>query len=370
MVGSFLPKNPRTLFAIAISAPSTSVAWRTPSIIGQLSQVVKAIIHADPSEKWEVLDFRRELLLPDLLNDDDLYAMLVIIDAPHKLKKLFLNGDYNYNYGCVNITGRGLEPLHSSHVLQQIDLGINRENKLRLSTIVPILDSIIESENPSLQCIELPEGWVGDREGTYQLSSFFSKYDQYLYNLNISCHFCDNRCGRGNRGIDDGHPWHSWIDDRCGKQRLTCNQCLKHFCKECPTDYDIDLCETCDRYICCLCEEMLVCPRCHTKFCYLCTEVEDNRCSFCLDAYCSNCDGFSLNECRGCNEVYCQRCYSESILCACSYGSYCSEECRTLVDCKCEHESCDESECEHESCDEIYCSDCSSDNDLPQPPSV
>ena len=56
-----------------------------------------------------------EKSLSSKLTDGDLHALLVCIDARNTLKRLKLAG-------CVNIIGRGFEPLCGSLVLEQIDL--------------------------------------------------------------------------------------------------------------------------------------------------------------------------------------------------------------------------------------------------------
>ena len=74
---------------------------------------------------WDVLDFNQlDHTLRWNLTDDDLGALLVVIDGRNKLKKLFLTetGPGPWKNGLSRITGYGLEPLRGSDVMVQIDI--------------------------------------------------------------------------------------------------------------------------------------------------------------------------------------------------------------------------------------------------------
>ena len=78
-----------------------------------LLDVSKAIIS---SYRWDTLDFTDiEDSLAYKLTDDDIYSILIAINANQTLKKLMLTN-------CTNIIGGGLSPLWSSTVLELLDL--------------------------------------------------------------------------------------------------------------------------------------------------------------------------------------------------------------------------------------------------------
>eukprot|EP00580_Thalassiosira_gravida_P015411 CAMPEP_0201668130 /NCGR_PEP_ID=MMETSP0494-20130426/18124_1 /ASSEMBLY_ACC=CAM_ASM_000839 /TAXON_ID=420259 /ORGANISM="Thalassiosira gravida, Strain GMp14c1" /LENGTH=427 /DNA_ID=CAMNT_0048148377 /DNA_START=125 /DNA_END=1408 /DNA_ORIENTATION=- len=149
VVAQFLTKSSRALFAVAITAPSSS--WRRGSesdvdddvdvVIDQCTTIEKREDFAKPSSpacqailslnpdlnenlnddtnnNWSTLDFAE--LEPNLarrLTDDDLHAILTCIDASKNLQVLKMTN-------CSNITGRGLIPLRGSRVVKQIDLSL------------------------------------------------------------------------------------------------------------------------------------------------------------------------------------------------------------------------------------------------------
>ena len=141
IIADYLPKTSRALFAVALTAPSSSfraVGWGR----GELSTGTKAIIgrYSVPSRlavsglnhpwskknieeyyasNWEILNF---IDLDDAhakkLTDDELGALLVCIDAKKKLKKLIL--PWSVLFGSL-IVGHGLEPLRGSRALEEVD---------------------------------------------------------------------------------------------------------------------------------------------------------------------------------------------------------------------------------------------------------
>lgn len=140
IVGKYLALPSRVMFAAAL--PSAGV---------------QAVV---PPGSVSVLDFEEvEKELAMRLSDDDLGAILACLacEGAHTLHKLKLAN-------CLNITGRGLEPLRGSTALQFIDLSLvgqfespEIEGGLLSETIViPILQSIIDTEGNGLRYLALP----------------------------------------------------------------------------------------------------------------------------------------------------------------------------------------------------------------------
>ena len=97
-VATYLSKPSQALFAVAMTA--SPLSWRKLGWKGQPSATSKVIV--SPSQ-WNILDFADiEENLASKLTDSDVGAVLVCIDAVHKLEKLKLTG-------CVRINGNGLD---------------------------------------------------------------------------------------------------------------------------------------------------------------------------------------------------------------------------------------------------------------------
>ena len=161
-IADYLPKSSRALFAVALTAPSKS--FRLSNWKSKLSEASKAIISSTISgpfipvtdgigwedvrlkdyyskDDWEKLDFLDIKELANKLNDDDIGAVLVCIDATNNLKSLSLE--------VVDIFGHGLEPLRESKVLEEIAFKMDTK-QLSKSAVLPILESIIDTEGSSL----------------------------------------------------------------------------------------------------------------------------------------------------------------------------------------------------------------------------
>ena len=309
-IADYLPKSSRALFAVALTAPSKS--FRTSNWKGKLSEASKAIIASTTSitcssrrrvkkilnesmaeyyaTGWNVLDFDRDIdeYLSRKLKDDDIGAILVCIDAKNKLKTLQLN--------CKNIVGYGLEPMRGSSVLECIQFNSSPLGKLSAKTIVPILDSIIDTEGSSLfksvlprkeRPLRLPNNWTnGPARHKQPLNDFLSKVNQII----ISESKCNSYDHNEETNTDNG-------DENAG--HMACFTCFTSYCSQCNggDGYPILKCDNCDVTICTGCEEnFAVCRVCNSRFCSVCSDKED------VDAakQCEQCMGYSDPICFGC----------------------------------------------------------------------
>ena len=149
-VVSFLPPIEKVLFSIAISAAS------------RFTDAFDAIDELDFGQINEGLASR--------LTDDDLRDILVSSRAVHDLKTLVLTN-------CTGMTGRGLEPIRASTVLQFLDLSIVKRETSNMKekqvmiceeVVAPIIDSIIErQENIGLFHIKFPRKWEESKSDTF-----------------------------------------------------------------------------------------------------------------------------------------------------------------------------------------------------------
>ena len=180
-VASFLPKPSRALFAISLTAPSSSWldAWVDSREERQLSETSKAIM--SPSSQWEILDFEEvEKSLAMKLTDKDLYVLLTC--TKQTVKQLNLTG-------CIIITGWGLAPLRGSTTLELLDLSLLKMNPPRpkpmfsQDIIIPILDSIISVQGSSLYHVRYPHQWL--RSGNVPFEAFEDRFTEHLGRLGI-----------------------------------------------------------------------------------------------------------------------------------------------------------------------------------------
>lgn len=126
LVIGYLPLPSTALFAVAISAPSSS--WCSGTFEQPTLLTTSAL--ASRILSWRQLDFGDiETDLAERITDDDLAAVLICIDAKNLLQKLKLQG-------LMNVTGRGLRPLRGSTVIQQIDLDVSNQ-PLQEANLVP-----------------------------------------------------------------------------------------------------------------------------------------------------------------------------------------------------------------------------------------
>ena len=102
--------------------------------------------------------------------------LLICTDAVHHLKTLKLTN-------CLGVTGVGLSPLVGSTVLESIDLSLVGDNKsptidpvppISAEVVVPILESIIDTEESELEQVTLPKKWRIEKSDI--LTNFLRKF--------------------------------------------------------------------------------------------------------------------------------------------------------------------------------------------------
>lgn len=324
-VAKYLPTPSRAIFAVAMTAPSSS--WREfnwghrqpPSVTS------KAIIL---TSDWGVLDFAEvERSLAKKLTDDDLGAILGCIEAAEAsnwwVHFWSLRGEAALQVlargvtfiktlkltGCVNIVGHGLEPLRRCTRLEQIDLSLVKQHESpEISTVglgrgplisaracIPILDSIISTEGNNLKHIQFPKKWR--RRGTYVVvSDFLHKYNALLENRGLSC----SRCTMRIENSESGFEYES------GSQRYTCYKCTQHFCDTCR-DEDGD-------------PFLWYCFNCEKNYCSDCVEASDRGFCWCENPLCKECE----KACDCCEDSVCAECVNVCECCGCAQCEHCA----------------------------------------------
>ena len=265
-ISSYLPKLTRTLFVVAASAPSSSwyCQYQNGKPRPQLSNVSYAIRATLNVGRWidsPVLDFANiEKQVAKSLTDDDIFSILVCIEANEYLDTLILTN-------CVNITGRGLGPLFDSSRINRIDLSILGQSdgdqvdepNISEAAVLPILHSIVDARYSILGHLLLPKKWRDVRSTS--LKRFLVKYDESLKAPLHCCHGC-HKVIRGNFiSYEDDPSLPSWYCGRTwGLQKYTCSICTKHFCRRCSEDRrELKFCNICEGNICLDCAEVNDC---------------------------------------------------------------------------------------------------------------
>ncbi|KAL7536552.1 hypothetical protein ACHAXR_007237 [Thalassiosira sp. AJA248-18] len=369
-VTHYLPKTSRALLALALTTDSSS--WRdinwdnTASILSWVkkakkkpSAATKAIVAAE-LWLWEDLDFVDiEKSLAKKLTDDDIGGVLSCVNSFKKLRSLKLTG-------CVNITGRGLEPLRGSVVLERLDLSLRKQHEcpdiepnshgfhsiakaksppliLSETAVVPILESI-----NSLKYLHLPKEWRERQSG--MVIQFIQMYHN-SESQRVTCGKCESTC-QDLRTEYWGYP----KEEIFGIQNFTCYICLAHCCYSCIKEHErcpgvsyLGFCSGCEKDYCFSCSSMTWCEECDMKsFCAEC--AKKRKCADCERVLCESetCNNCWL-KCGGCKAVRCSACMT-SYTCAECYKEY---ECCNVCD---EREDKDLKFCEV--CSTDHCFDC------------
>lgn len=279
-VSSFLEAPSRVIFDVALYGIDT-----------------KPYANESGGNQWSTLDFGEiEKSLAYKLRDIHIKAILLRIDAVNKLKRLKLTN-------CVEITGAGLQPLCGSRIIEQIDLSIVRNHwrslsipQIRYHHVVPILDSIIDSEGCALKHLQFPKVWRNDED------EFLTRYNEMLRNRGRVC------CLKCNQ---NSYPTMTLVQL---VQTKTCSNCLNHFCGICRNEEkSLRFCgKGCEKFYCSDCTPVNSCAMCKKKICTGCeTETFTDCCaSPCGHKICSGCVSkhISKHSCEKCKRIWCQFC--------------------------------------------------------------
>jgi len=262
-VTSYLSKESSVLFAAGVTTPSTSTDNKFHVTAGHLSSTILSSLQSEPWTKLDVGDLEGYKVLPYSTNltDDDLYSVLVAIDAINNLKSLQLTG-------CIKITGRGLEPLSGSTVIESI----------------------------ALKFIMLPKKWRDAK--TVELTQFLGRYNQLLVSRGSECSKCNAELTSTERlaMVANDHDSKDF-----GIQSYCCNMCMKNYCYDCEKEFEgtyswssnvseqlLSSCENCEKEYCGECIRMGYCGKCKKQKCFECAPVKN--CDGCCEDVCKDCD--------------------------------------------------------------------------------
>ena len=275
----------------------------------------------------DVLDFGDvENRLARKVSDADLAAMLVCINAVSNIKTLRLTG-------CVSINGLGLNPLRGSIILKEIDLSLVKKKSSPIiapapniseEDVLPILDSIIDSDGSALEVLTLPKTWRNRQ--LLITNQFLERFNNSLEARRHTCSRCTVLCHETGAGIGHRHGNQRGLHWKFGVQHFSCNDCRLNFCHDCEADIGgpyLAFCEICEVEYCDGCNAMKSCTYCEGSICNNCDAVFTNLCecwegprcqdcavkagnSDCCGLVCEDCNGFV--QCEGCLKSNCLRC--------------------------------------------------------------
>ena len=123
-IADYLPRTSRGLLAVALTEKSKAFVDCKEGL--QPNDASKAIISMPKNTEWDKVSFAYLGELASRLNDNDVHALLSVIDAKNKMKILSL-GDGS----CSKLKGHGLKPLAMcvtlpSNISSQLLLGTER----------------------------------------------------------------------------------------------------------------------------------------------------------------------------------------------------------------------------------------------------
>ena len=189
-VASFLRKESRALWAVAMGAPSSN--WSASRVPIAACGKILTLMRENWRDEWAAFDcgdFSCDSTDGRGLSDDDLGAVLICIDGARSVESLYLTG-------CTRLTGKGIGPLRGSTVLKRIDISLVKTSDhrpdacaLELDQVLPVLDSIIANKDNKLRHLQLPKKWRSEKDGS--LDEFIRRYNRSLDMTTEECSQCE-----------------------------------------------------------------------------------------------------------------------------------------------------------------------------------
>ena len=213
-IADYLPQTSRALFAVALTSISEAFVHGQ-----QPNEASKAVI-ASANEGWETLDFADVGDLAARLNDNDVHALLFVIDAKNKLKKLWLTG-------CNNIVGHGLEPLRQSVVLEHISTPLPLD---RMSTAV-VTSILVDKRKCLIHCCDQPASMVCFQCLKGSCQDCNNDYEPILSCSHCNLTFCECHMGAECDSCNTFYCQDCTGNDEVGSAKNLAKKCM--YCNEC-----------------------------------------------------------------------------------------------------------------------------------------
>ena len=286
-------------------------------------------VFEEHAELWQKIDFGElSVEAAAQVTDQELHNLLYKCHAHNRCQVLKL-------HGCIQLTGRGLEPLRGSCVLREIDLRLDLSQFMLgpveldttfvlplLSSMPPIATELIPQSEDSLGLALVK---IRPQNNDIHFFSRFQRdigewYRRFAGALQMKATERRLQCGHCHGVISEIRTredmW--WVIPTgyceccqkysCNEKRgcpLTndCNCCLMQLCDKCPTHEIVFDCESCNRIFCEQCFDGVTCAnyQCNSIYCDEC-ENQCLECAIC-GIVCPNCMEAHENGCyRGGDE--------------------------------------------------------------------
>ena len=301
-VALYLPRTSRGLLAVALTSSSNAFVDYEGAEGLQPNEASQAIISMPKNTGWDILHFADVGELATRLTDDDIHALLSVVDAKNNLKILRLDKCKDHTPSgrcCNNLLGHGLEPLRKSTVLQLIAIDSEME-RLSTEAVSPIFDSIIDVDGNSLEGIMIYN--VDHANDNPSFQKFMKRYIKLL--RFEECPSCDGVQRKA--GIDQEQI-------RVMNAKTVCFECFKFTCDLCNDYSDNSHIRKCTHCELTFCEDHStrtmnfssgewepdpsICDQCGIFHCHRCSKLayvgSAHACSFygekVHDAICTDC---------------------------------------------------------------------------------
>lgn len=307
-------------------------------------------IYTESTHLWKVIDLAK---FPGI-TDAQLESLLERVNAVSVTQCIIFDKN-----PTTLITGRGLEPLRHSRVLESIDL--------RQTTSVNVGPTWLDDRYvPDLLSTMIPHKLTSIKVRKQFDSSFgAARPDKYCFSW--SAFFANFKLNQARNSVNEvcSHCNASLVPLSTQQVLRTnstqCTVCNLHSCKawtpwkqsSCPA---IQECKHC-REFCCSCRQVVTCDYCQGNSC---SECDQNQltCQYCGNCSCSECE--EVKQCKKCRETGCKACAVDISTCGSCNDTFC-EGCKDIYYCGyCEKEFCEDCSdfvfCEY--CGVAVCKDC------------
>lgn len=296
------------------------------------------VFQQTPKDRWETIYLCGGK--PCSIDDDQLAAFLRNINAVENTKVLSL-------VGCPSLTGRGIEPLTGSTVLEDIDLRVRGTIPLKgqhgqrcggssLDSLFVI--RILRTMLPLTANNEVVTPFALRRVVFRPLTNIpVEVYQTDVVRFCSHLNSCKRRLAIQSKSQycnKQGNCFDTFDKKVFGK----CSKCMEDFCFTCKSEQEFVKCSSCTE---------LLCPACKDGQSIKCIVCNSSRCNSCaMPPSCAVCN---VQKCQWCSNIYeCGGCGKQS--CA-NHGAECCNGC--------DQSFCDDCQDEHVEfcivCNEYYC---------------
>lgn len=338
---SFLPRH------ILVDSILAYLDLRSLVVFSGCSRLFHNVVFKQTSkDRWEAIYLCGGT--PCLINDGQLSAFLRNINAVENTRVLSL-------VGCPSLTGRGIEPLTGSTVLEDIDMrvcgtlplkgllgkryGASSIDGLFVTRILRTMLPVTADED--IASFALRRVVFRPMVPTTNSSEFANDIVRFLTHLN-SCKRSLAIQSKAKQCNKQGNCFDTFGKKIFGK----CSRCRENFCFTCDSGQEFVKCKLCMELLCPACkeEQSIICIVCNSSCCNSCAMppkcamCKVQKCQWCSNIYecgiCAkqSCANHGAECCSGCDTSYCDDCQDEHVeFCIVCNEHYCSDDCHNRM---------------------------------------